>query len=58
MPAKQKKIYQIKVELMEIRPPIWRRLLVTNDTKLDSLHSILQDAMGWFNCHHHQFEQG
>ncbi len=58
MPVKQKKIYQIKVELMDIRPPIWRRLLVTNDIKLDSLHSILQDAMGWFNCHLHQFEQG
>jgi hypothetical protein len=53
-----KKIFQIKVELMDIHPPIWCGLLVINDIKLDSLHSVLQDAMGWFNCHLHQFEQG
>lgn len=56
MPAKLKKNYQIKVKLMDIQPPIWRRLLVTSDIKLDSLHSVLQDAMGWFNCHLHQYE--
>jgi hypothetical protein len=57
MPKKSTKTYQIKVTLMNIRPPIWRRLLVNSDIKLDSFHSILQDAMGWANCHLHQFQQ-
>lgn len=57
MSAKAKKIYQIKVTLMDIRPPIWRRLLVNSDIKLDRFHGVLQDAMGWMNCHLHQFEQ-
>jgi hypothetical protein len=48
-------IYQMKVTLKGIRPPIWRRLLIRPDTKLKQLHEILQTAMGWFNCHLHQF---
>lgn len=49
-------IYQIKVTLTGIRPPIWRRLLVRSDITLEQFHEILQDAMGWMNCHLHQFE--
>jgi hypothetical protein len=58
MPTKSAKTYQIKVTLMDIRPPIWRRLLVNSNMKLDSFHQVLQDAMGWLNCHLHLFEQG
>ena len=35
-------VYQIKVTLKNIRPPIWRRLLVPADTKLPHLHHMLQ----------------
>jgi hypothetical protein len=38
------------------KPPIWRRLLVKDDTDLHRLHFIIQDAMGWKNCHLYQFE--
>ena len=41
-------IYQLKVSLIGIKPPIWRRILVTGDTTLDILHGIPQTAMGWF----------
>jgi hypothetical protein len=58
MPTPSKKIYQIKVTLLDIRPPIWRRLLVSSDVKLDQLHGIIQDAMGWLDCHLHQYQQG
>ena len=53
-----RKIYQIKVTLKEIRPPIWRRLEVLSDTTLEELHVILQVAMGWGNYHLHQFTIG
>jgi len=44
-------VYQLKVSLKGIKPPIWRRILVTGDTTLDILHGILQTAMGWFGEH-------
>ena len=49
-------IYQLKVSLMGIKPPIWRRIQVTGDTTLDVLHAILQTAMGWFGEHLYEFE--
>lgn len=53
-----KKIYQVKVTLKGSKPPIWRRLEVEADTRLDRLHDILQVAMGWTNSHLHQFIVG
>jgi hypothetical protein len=51
-------IYQIKVTLNGIRPPIWRRLLVPGNVTLEKLHYIIQVAMGWTNSHLHQFIVG
>ncbi len=48
-------VYQLKVTLDGIRPPIWRRIQVRGDISLFKLHKILQDAMGWYNSHLHQF---
>lgn len=48
-------ICQIKVTLSGLRPPIWRRVLVPADLRLDRLHGVLQIAMGWSNAHLHQF---
>jgi hypothetical protein len=50
-----KAIYQIKVTLNDSKPPIWRRVLVEDTTKLSKLHTILQTVMGWTNSHLHQF---
>jgi hypothetical protein len=51
----QPDIFQVKVTLNEIRPPIWRRILVTSDTDLGKLDRILQVVMGWDDYHLHQF---
>src|SRR5690606_24263422 len=48
-------VYQFKITLLETRPPIWRRILVPDET-LDKLHEHIQTAMGWTNSHLHQFE--
>jgi hypothetical protein len=51
-------IYQIKVTLLGTRPPIWRRLLVPAGLTLKQLHDVLQAAMGWEDCHMHDFHVG
>jgi hypothetical protein len=51
------KVYQLKITLMDIRPPIWRRVLVP-DCPLTRLHEIIQVAMGWENYHLYDFEAG
>lgn len=59
MPKRQvptpNEIYQLKITLRDVRPPIWRRILVTEATTLYQLHWIVQIAMGWTNSHLHQF---
>ncbi len=49
-------LYELKVELQEIEPPIWRVLQVPSRASLLRLHRILQRAMGWTNSHLHLFE--
>ncbi len=50
------KIYQFKVTLKGIRPPIWRRIQVPGNYSFWDLHVAIQDAMGWFDTHLHVFE--
>jgi hypothetical protein len=58
MSAKTHAVYQLKVVLKYISPPIWRRLTVSSSTTLTDLHKVIQIAMGWTNSHHHQFVAG
>ena len=51
-------LYKIKVELMNVEPPIWRELQVPSRTSLLRFHKILQRAMGWTNSHLHLFDVG
>src|SRR5215469_7455994 len=51
-------IFQLKVTLLGTNPPIWRRLLVPADLNLAQLHDVLQVAMGWQECHMHEFSAG
>ncbi|MFC1835354.1 plasmid pRiA4b ORF-3 family protein [Thermodesulfobacteriota bacterium] len=59
MPARKKPnnklVYQLKVTLRDIRPPIWRRIQVVSDMTLYELHWALQTVMGWSNSHLHEF---
>jgi hypothetical protein len=58
MPTKKaasKEIYQLKITLTGIKPPIWRRVQVPADLTLAKLHDVIQVVMGWTNAHLHQF---
>lgn len=48
-------LFQFKITLAKIEPPIWRRIQV-HDCTLDKLHEHIQTAMGWTNSHLHQFK--
>ncbi len=45
----------LRVELLNIKPAIWRRLQVRGSMSLASLHTTLQLAFGWTNSHLHSF---
>lgn len=50
-------IYELRIELEYLEPPIWREVEVPADIKLDKLHEVIQLAMGWTNSHLHHFEK-
>lgn len=56
--APSAEIYQFKVTLMGITPPIWRSVHVDGDCTLAQLHHFLQVAMGWENSHLYMFRVG
>lgn len=51
-------LYQLKITLKWSKPPIWRRVVVRADMRLDRLHGVIQTVMGWTNSHLHQFILG
>jgi hypothetical protein len=56
MTTKQSKsIYQIKISLIGVKPPIWRTVLVASNIDLETFHDVIQLAMGWTDSHLHQF---
>lgn len=61
MPGKQRRVtrpvraYELKVTLLVIRPPVWRRIKVRSDITLEDLHGALQVVMGWTDSHMHAF---
>jgi len=57
MPPIQEKVYQLRIDLMDTKPPIWRRILIKSSASLYDLHCAIQHAMGWMNGHLHRFEK-
>jgi hypothetical protein len=51
-------VLQLRIDLEEVEPAVWRRLLVPGDVTLATLHRMLQAAMGWNDSHLHSFEVG
>jgi hypothetical protein len=43
-------VYQLKITLADIKPPVWRRVEV-QDCTLSKLHPIIQIVMGWGGYH-------
>jgi Plasmid pRiA4b ORF-3-like protein len=46
---------RLQISLIDSEPLVWRRLLVPATIRLDKLHRVFQDAMGWTDSHLHMF---
>lgn len=53
-----RQIYQLKVTLAQVEPPVWRRVRVPAPYTLDRMHRVVQYAMGWHDQHLHSFDIG
>jgi len=51
-------IYQLRIELLEVEPAVWRQILVPASIKLHQLHVVLLWTMGWAGGHLHEFVIG
>jgi hypothetical protein len=49
------KVLQFRVFLEDIRPPVWRCILVSDRFTLAQLHKIMQLTFGWQDFHLHEF---
>jgi len=48
-------VYQLKATMNGIRPLIWRKFQVESDANLYHMHLVLQELMGWYDYHLHEF---
>ncbi|WP_341485877.1 plasmid pRiA4b ORF-3 family protein [Thioclava sp. GXIMD4215] len=51
-------IARLRVELLHIKPTIWRQVEVNLTTNLRALHELIQAIMPWENAHLYQFTIG
>ena len=50
-----KDVLQVRISLVGIVPPIWRRIQVPSTYSFWDLHVAIQDSMGWLDSHLHAF---
>lgn len=50
--------YELKIELEDVAPPVWRRVVVPGHWHLGLVHEVVQGSMGWTDSHLHEFEVG
>jgi len=50
-----KDVLQVRISLVGIVPPIWRRIQIPSTYSFWDLHVAIQDAMGWLDSHLHAF---
>lgn len=48
----------VRADLVDAKPPIWRRVELPSTLHLDELHLLLQVLFDWQDCHLHRFTQG
>ena len=47
---------RLRIELLDTDPLVWRRVVVPERINLHRLHELIQDVMGWGDCHLYEFE--
>lgn len=47
--------WQLKIEVLDVTPTVWRRLIVPETIKLPKLDRAIHAAFGWTNSDLHEF---
>jgi len=47
---------RLRIELLDTDPLVWRRVVVPEQINLHRLHELIQDVMGWEDCHLYEFQ--
>ena len=48
-------VLRVRVSLLRVRPPVWRRLDISASFSLGLLHHVIQTSLNWDDCHLHEF---
>ena len=48
-------ILQLRIELQDVQPLVWRRIQLPGDCTFWDLHVAIQSAFGWNDSHLHEF---
>jgi len=56
--AKEGRIARLTVTLLDTEPAVWRQIEVPSGSTFAQLHTFLNTAMGWEDCHLHSFSFG
>jgi hypothetical protein len=54
--SKHPAAYQVLIQLAEIEPPVWRRVIVSSAMTLHDLHRAIQILFAWYDYHLYEFE--
>ncbi|MFH1331156.1 MAG: plasmid pRiA4b ORF-3 family protein [Actinomycetota bacterium] len=49
-------VHQLKFTLRNVKPAVWRRIVVRSEVTLGELSSLMESAMGWLGGHLHLFD--
>lgn len=58
VPNRANVVVILRVELLGVKPLVWRRVRVPAVMTFRFLHGVLQTVMGWQDCHLHNFRVG
>ena len=50
------KAVQLKITLLDIKPLIWRQILIKDSSTLNDLHEVIQGVMPWEDLHLFEFK--
>lgn len=50
--------FQVRIDLADSKPPIWRRLLLPGDLTYETLHQVIQTLFAWDDDHLYLFHAG
>jgi hypothetical protein len=50
--------WQLRIELLDVSPRVWRRVLVPDTIILPKLDRVIRATVGWTNSHLHEFVIG